>query len=82
MKEPIEIENEELRVRAIELAQAFPSVLGDMGLTKREYFAGLALLKIRPPTKAWSEELTRRNYDNWASECILMADRLLEELEK
>jgi hypothetical protein len=74
MKEPIKIENEELRVRAIESGQAFPSVQGDMGLTKRELFAAMAMFAMLPYAHG---DLQKNAHD-----AVIMADLLLEELEK
>ena len=49
------------------------------GLTKREYFAGLAMEGILKRVKT---PLALREFSLIAEESVLMADALLEELEK
>jgi predicted oxidoreductase (fatty acid repression mutant protein) len=48
-----------------------------MGLTKREYFAGLAMQGICANVQHWS-----RNTDDIMRASIRMADELLKELKK
>lgn len=55
-------------------AQAFPSVQGDMGLTKREYFAAMALQTI---LSGWI-----LNPEEAAEKALSYADALIKELEK
>jgi hypothetical protein len=60
------------------------------GLTKREYFAGLAmqgLLTSQPPYKdgryyGVGVEETKKNIRNFVEHSLLIADELLKQLEK
>lgn len=68
---------------------AMPSMLkaGDIarsegGLTKREYFAGLAMQSIEPPSEYVGMQETRDSYRDWAGRACRMADALLAELER
>lgn len=55
--------------------------MGGMGLTKREYFAGLAMQAIEPPREYVGIQETRDSYRDWAGRACRMADALLAELE-
>lgn len=63
---------------------AFP--LGDRkGLTKREYFAGLAMQGLLANNDGFyvdETEKTTTGFENKAKFCVLMADELLKQLEQ
>ncbi|PHS02157.1 MAG: hypothetical protein COA78_22180 [Blastopirellula sp.] len=48
------------------------------GLTKREYFAGLAI----QGNMAWFESRDVEDLEGMAHDCVLFADYLIKELEK
>lgn len=66
-------------------AQAFPSVKmegweeADHGLTKREYFAAMAMQGIIGARTGFMVDCGTDNFATWAVQC---ADRLIEELNK
>lgn len=56
---------------------AFPLEGVSDGLTKREYFAGLAMQSLG---KFWADDM--RCFDEWAKRSVIVADMLLLELSK
>ena len=52
------------------------------GLTKREYFAGLAMQAIPHPVEFIGEKQTEKSYTGWARKCVKMADVILKQLEE
>ena len=54
--------------------RAFPGPNGEWGLTKREWFAGIAMQGEHSPDYDTDRE--------WAAICVAKADALIAELEK
>ena len=60
----------------------FPiNALGNVGLTKHEYFAGLAMQGLLTRNEG-NPQLCVSESKRIAEESVIMADELLEELEK
>ena len=62
----------------------FSSNKGDSGLTKREYFAAMAMIGLTVPAIPGSHNQLdyRDNGETLARYAVLMADKLIEELNK
>ena len=57
--------------------------LAATGLTKREYFAGLAMQSVANPSiYPMSQENTDKATKEWAIRCVYLADELLKQLEE
>jgi hypothetical protein len=61
---------------------AFPTIIsqGCVGLTKREYFAGLAMQGLL--AQGWRESLYEDHISDIAEYSIKIADKLIQQLEK
>ena len=79
---PVEVTNKKGEIRGVQASQYS---YFEMGLTKREYFAGLAMqgLLARNPNRQNGEtDLGMLEANRIAEESVVMADFILKELEK
>ena len=65
---------------------AFPNItdlyIAGSGLTKREYYIGVATQSVKEPFTYVGEKDTENSYREYAKKCINLADIILDELNK
>lgn len=54
----------------------------DGGLTKREYFAAMAMQVIKAPNEYVGKQETEMSYELWGKRCVKLADLLINALNE